>query len=158
MDAERSLIMTMTKTIDIGATHIAYFVKSLEKSIQFYKNYASMEVIHLRETKGTKVAWISDRTRPFVIVLVCHKNPPIRKTLFTFLTKVFTPTSHLGVALESKIEVDRLSEIAQNEGCLKSNPKDTGPPVGYYSILIDPDGNLLELSYGQQVELSFELK
>ena len=30
-------------------------------------------------------------------------------------------------------------------------PFDSGPPVGYWAIIPDPDGHNLELSYGQEV-------
>ena len=51
---------------DIGLTHIALPVKSLEKSIAFYSAYAGLKVIHRRDN----VAWISDQLRPFAIVLI----------------------------------------------------------------------------------------
>ena len=33
-------------------------------------------------------------------------------------------------------------------------PYDEGPPVGYWAIIVDPDGHNLELSFGQEVEFS----
>jgi hypothetical protein len=37
-----------------------------------------------------------------------------------------------------------------------SGPYDSGPPVGYWAIIPDPDGHNLELSYGQEVGLTVE--
>ncbi|HCM8032506.1 TPA: VOC family protein, partial [Klebsiella pneumoniae] len=61
------------KDIDVGFTHVAFVVRNLEKSIDFYSRYAGMEVVHRREPdlpEVRKVAWLSDRTRPFALVLV----------------------------------------------------------------------------------------
>ncbi len=35
-------------------------------------------------------------------------------------------------------------------------PIDSGPPVGYWGYIVDPDGHNLELSYGQEVGLTIE--
>ena len=35
-------------------------------------------------------------------------------------------------------------------------PRDLGPPVGYFGMISDPDGNHLELSYGQEVGLAVD--
>ena len=51
---------------DVGFTHIALSVAKLEASIEFYARYANFEVVHSREG----VVWLSDRTRPFVLVLL----------------------------------------------------------------------------------------
>ena len=51
---------------DIGLTHIALPVGDLDESIAFYATYAAMQIVHRR--KG--VVWLSDKTRPFVVVLM----------------------------------------------------------------------------------------
>src|SRR3546814_17682403 len=57
---------------DLGFTHIALVVQDIERSIAFYADYAGMQVVHRRNGsgRGDVVAWISDQTRPFVIVLI----------------------------------------------------------------------------------------
>ena len=122
---------------DVGLTHVALAVTDLDVSIAFYAKYAGMEVVHRRST----VVWLSDRTRPFVIVLA--KQAVVEHPLLPF--------SHLGVACATRAEVDRLAEQAKNEDCLIGGPMDSGPPVGYWAVLPDPDGNTLELSHGQDV-------
>ena len=125
---------------DLGLTHIALPACDLDESIAFYHAYARMQVVHRREG----VVWLSDKTRPFVIVLmeseaVMH---PLR------------PAAHLGVACASREEVDRLSARARDGSCLIDGPKDYGPPVGYWAFLRDPDGHTLEISFGQDVGLA----
>jgi catechol 2,3-dioxygenase-like lactoylglutathione lyase family enzyme len=131
-----------TNLSDIGLTHIALPVRDLDASIAFYARYAQMQVVHRREG----VVWLSDRTRPFVIVLM--DSPAVEHPL--------QPMAHLGVACASREEVDRLSASARREDCLVDGPKDYGPPVGYWTFLRDPDGHTLEVSYGQDVGLAVE--
>ena len=59
-------------TVDHGITHIALPVTDLSASLAFYDRYARMQVVHHRTDpdSGTSVAWISDLTRPFVLVLI----------------------------------------------------------------------------------------
>ena len=75
---------------DVGFTHIALTVSNMEKSISFYAKYAGMKVVHRRTDPQTysDVAWISDLTRPFVIVLM--KVNGVGNTLLS--------PCHLGVA------------------------------------------------------------
>lgn len=57
---------------DLGLTHIALPVTDIEASVAFYSRYARMSVVHRRkdsESEG-EVVWISDHTRPFVVVLI----------------------------------------------------------------------------------------
>lgn len=131
---------------DLGLTHIALAVKDVNKSIAFYEKYARMKVVHRRSDRATNVdvAWISDRTRPFVIVLLKVDK----------IDGLLSPESHLGVACESREEIDRLSKEAQAEGILIKGPNDYGPPVGYWAYLRDPNGHTLEISYGQEVNLT----
>jgi catechol 2,3-dioxygenase-like lactoylglutathione lyase family enzyme len=99
-----------------------------------------MEVVHRRVDHGVGVIWLSDLTRPFVVVL-----------LQTDVTHVLGGWAHLGVAVESRDEVDRRVADALDAGLVVSGPYDDGPPVGYWAIVADPDGHHLELAYGQEV-------
>jgi hypothetical protein len=107
-----------------------------------------MEVVHRRmdAESGTEVAWISDGTRPFVLVLI--SVPKVEHPL--------RPLAHLGVGCASREEVDRLCAQAREDGSLRLGPIDSGYPVGYWALLSDPDGHTLELSYGQEVGLAVE--
>jgi catechol 2,3-dioxygenase-like lactoylglutathione lyase family enzyme len=134
--------------MDLGLTHVALPVTDLDRSIDFYAVYAGAEVIHRRtsEDSGRGVAWVSDRTRPFVIVLIEMESVP----------HPLRSPAHLGVALADRAEVDRLSDRAREEGRLLSEPVDAGPPVGYWSLVSDPDGHTLELTFGQHVGRTVE--
>jgi catechol 2,3-dioxygenase-like lactoylglutathione lyase family enzyme len=132
---------------DLGLTHIALPVADVERSVAFYAKYASMSIVHRRSgSEGEEVVWLSDCTRPFVVVLIGGES----------VDAPLASPAHLGVGCESREEVNRLSEAARAEGCLKMEPTDSGYPVGYWALLSDPDGHTLELSYGQEVGLTVE--
>jgi len=146
---------------DLGLTHIALLVRDLQASIDFYARYAGMEVVHRHHghddpgpgdphgsNPPTEVAWMSDLTRPFVIVLIQGNHFGIDTPL--------GPLGHIGVACESRDEVDRRAALAAADGYLRKPAADWGPPVGYWCYLADPDGNVLELSYGQEVAFTVE--
>ncbi|HEY9676281.1 MAG TPA: VOC family protein [Waterburya sp.] len=128
---------------DLGFTHVALPVSNMEASLAFYAKYAQMQVVHRRSDRTTQVdvVWLSDLTRPFVIVLI--EVPQVNHPLL--------PIAHLGVACETREEVERLCHEAQLEGILQQGPKDDGYPVGYWAFITDPDGHTLEISYGQEV-------
>ena len=85
---------------DIGLTHVALSVRDLDTSADFYERFAGMQVVHRREG----VLWLSDKTRPFVIVLMtCEDINPLG------------PNGHLGIACESREAVDHLCKRAQEE-------------------------------------------
>lgn len=133
---------------DIGFTHIALSASNLDKSIDFYQRYARMSVVHERMDKeiNKRVVWLSDKTRPFVLVLVQNSNP----------VPILGPFSHLGVSCSSKVEVDHLCDQARREGVLSKEASDSGYPVGYWAFINDPDGHVLEVSYGQEIGLTVE--
>lgn len=103
----------------------------------FYAKYANMQPVHRR--RG--VVWISDRTRPFAVVLI-ETSGEIKPLL---------PMAHLGVGVASTEDVDRLCREARESGCLLRAPEDSGPPVGYWGLIRDPDGHTLEIAHGQEV-------
>jgi catechol 2,3-dioxygenase-like lactoylglutathione lyase family enzyme len=128
--------------MDVGLTHVALPVSNLDDSAEFYARFARMQVVHRREG----VIWLSDKTRPFVIVLVRVET----------VEHPLLPLAHLGVACESGDEVDRLCGLARDEDRLVAGPLDYGPPVGYWAFIRDPDGHTLEVSHGQEVGLTVE--
>ena len=132
--------------LDLGLTHIALPASDIENSIKFYAAYAEMQVVHRRIDKetGGEVVWLSDHTRPFVIVLI--QTPSVQPIL--------SPLAHLGIGCKSREAVDLLCDKARQAGLLVEEPKDSGYPIGYWAFLRDPDGHTLELSYGQEIGLT----
>lgn len=129
---------------DLGLTHIALPVLDLEASLAFYAEFANLEVVHRRKDEGGSVAWISDRTRPFVVVLI--EVPEVRNSLL--------PIAHLGVGVASREVVEALVGRAREQDRAVYGPIDSGYPVGYWALISDPDDHTLEVSFGQEVALT----
>lgn len=125
---------------DVGLTHVALAVRSLQASVAFYERYGGMHAVHRRHG----VVWLADGTRPLAVVLL-ETTEAVRPVL---------PPAHLGVAVASRDRVDALCELAREEGCLLRPPEDSGPPVGYWALIRDPDGHTLEVAHGQDVGLA----
>jgi catechol 2,3-dioxygenase-like lactoylglutathione lyase family enzyme len=135
--------------LDVGLTHIALPVSDIDLSIEFYATYAEMQVVHRRIDKETEVevVWLTDHTRPFIIVLIQTNS----------VQPVLSPLAHLGIGCKSREAVNMLCDKARQEGKLVEEPKDSGYPIGYWAFLRDPDGHTLELSYGQEIGLTVGL-
>lgn len=125
-------------------THIAIHARDVNASIDFYRRFAGLYVVHERCDNGTRVAWLSEESEEpsFVIVLIGVGDG--RKQLPAL-------TEHLGYDLPSRAAVDEIAERAKEAGVLAHGPVDLGPIVGYVCMLRDPDGNVIELSNGQPI-------
>jgi catechol 2,3-dioxygenase-like lactoylglutathione lyase family enzyme len=134
-------------SVDHGVTHVALPVTDVDASLDFYARYASMQVVHQRQDAdtGTRVAWIGDLTRPFVLVLIEVAQVDAR------LGGTFC---HIGLGVPERDDVDRRCAQARAEGRAVFGPLESGPPVGYWAYIADPDGHNLEISYGQEVALT----
>ncbi|WP_394824638.1 VOC family protein [Pendulispora albinea] len=128
---------------DIGWTHVALTTRDLDRSAEFYERYGGMHRIHERDDPetGGRVAWMTDARRAFVLVIIQLAGDPGRLSGLT----------HLGVGCESRDHVDAQCERARREGRVVEGPRDSGYPVGYWAFIRDPDGNNLELSFGQEI-------
>ncbi len=87
---------------DVGFTHVALPVTKLDASVAFYRKYTGLRVVHRRAQatdKNRDIAWLSDRTRPFVLVLAEAAT----------VEHPMGPFAHLGVACASREEMDGFS-------------------------------------------------
>ena len=152
----RSTDVTPTFTESL-LTHIALPVRDLEATLAFYAKYTKLVNIHERQDPetGLRTAWlanardITDAGARFVIVLI-HGKLPTKitgdiKEQYGFLKSI----SHLGISVESRAEVDRLAEMAREDGCLLLGPMYRNEVVGYICVVTDPDGNNIEFSVEQ---------
>lgn len=124
-------------------THVALQVRDCEKSIAFYGRYCGMEIVHERRDE-TRVVWLGWGEDPPKFVIVLIERPYERNDQ--------PAIQHLGMAVDTREEVDDLHARAQADGLRDLwPPVDGGPIVGYYCGLLDPDGNRVEFSYGQRL-------
>jgi len=127
----------------VKCTHIALQVRDIERSIAFYRRYCGMRVVHDR-SEDFRVVWLGWGEDPphFVIVLL---GTPYEKN-------EQPPWQHIGIAVDSREEVDRVYASAAGDASAQHwPPRDAGPVVGYYCGLRDPDGNVVEFSFGQRI-------
>jgi catechol 2,3-dioxygenase-like lactoylglutathione lyase family enzyme len=123
-------------------THVALGVRDLDRTIAFYRKHVRLHVVHEREDGGSRVVWLAEREADpdFVLVLFPVSGATPGGTL-----------QHLGYALGSRAEVDAAAATARADGLLTVEPHDAGPVVGYFCIVRDPDGNMVEFSHGQAI-------
>lgn len=123
-------------------THFALMVRELDASIEFYRRFCGLALVHDRGDGKDRVVWLAEPGREKTLILVLMRGDaraPQRPNDY----------SHLGFALESKNEVDTIAEQAREGACLAWEPRQEKYPVGYYCGVRDPDGNVVEFSYGQ---------
>jgi catechol 2,3-dioxygenase-like lactoylglutathione lyase family enzyme len=123
-------------------THLALHVHDLEACITFYRDFCAMQVVHERLEGGRRIVWLAEPGREQEFIFVMVPGGPGRQ-------QVATDYSHLGFALESRLAVDAIAQKAATCGCLVWAPRQEPYPVGYYCGVRDPDGNMVEFSYGQ---------
>jgi catechol 2,3-dioxygenase-like lactoylglutathione lyase family enzyme len=125
-------------------THIALHVRDLEACVAFYRSYCGMRVTHDRhaDDTGHRVVWMAEPGQEQAFVVVLIPGGPGRD-------QIDADFSHLGFALDSKEAVDAIAARGRKGGCLAWPPRQEPYPVGYYCGLRDPDGNMVEFSYGQ---------
>jgi catechol 2,3-dioxygenase-like lactoylglutathione lyase family enzyme len=123
-------------------THVALHVRDVDACIAFYREFCHMQVVHERSDDGRRVVWLAEpgREAEFIFVMVPGG---------TGKQQAPNDYSHLGFALESRAAVDALAANARTAGYLVWEPRQEPYPVGYYCGVRDPDGNMVEFSYGQ---------
>ncbi|HVO28200.1 MAG TPA: VOC family protein [Candidatus Margulisiibacteriota bacterium] len=125
-------------------THVALFVRDIDRTVDFYGRFAGLHIVHDRVDDGVRVVWLSeqDHDPDFVIVAIrlspgAAAEPP--------------HMAHFGYDLPSRAAVDDMAARGRAEGILVQGPADAGRIVGYFCMLRDPDGNLVEFSHGQPI-------
>lgn len=125
-------------------THIALHVPDVEACVGFYERYCGMRVTHERPGSHPteRIVWLAEPGREREMVFVLLPGGAAR-------TPAARDFSHLGFAVSSPEEVDRVAASAAADGCLLWPPRQEPSPVGYYCGLVDPAGNVVEFSFGQ---------
>jgi catechol 2,3-dioxygenase-like lactoylglutathione lyase family enzyme len=131
-------------------THVALFVRDVERSVAFYRRFCDLDVVHDRtEPSGGRVVWVGEQKhRPRFVLVLIHGTPDDARS---------APSSfaHFGFSCRTRHEVDARAALARDAGVLELPPRDAGGVVGYYCILRDPDGNAVEFSHGQTIDPGF---
>jgi catechol 2,3-dioxygenase-like lactoylglutathione lyase family enzyme len=139
-------------------THVALPVSDIERSIAFYTRVSPLVVVarFQDEASGNKSAWLSNDGQadsPFVLVLAQFSAEDGKRYGLVGSEPIatLTPFAHLGMELPAKEDVDAVAALGEEMGCLRTAPRLLGAHVGYICALTDPDGNVVEFSFAQQV-------
>jgi len=124
-----------------GLSHIALMVRNVNLMIDFYREFAGMEVIHHRVDEGIHVVWLRlPDPSGLIIVMIEDKSIEAGKV---------QRMNHFGFDAASREAVDQIADKGEKMGILKQAAIDGGKILGYLCLIEDPDGNLLEFAYGQ---------
>lgn len=124
-------------------THITITVSDMNRAVDFYRSVCGLEVVRDRRLEGGTTVWLgyepeADEHPTFVLVLMEGE--------------VTDRLDHFGFQCDSRAEVDRLALEAAARGILVNEPKDSGGSVGYWTIIRDPDGHMVEFTFGQPLK------
>jgi lactoylglutathione lyase len=124
-------------------THITITVSNIERSIAFYTSFCNLVVLRDRRKEGGGTVWLGPET------------PPGIKPMFLLVIgegEVMSRMDHLGFQCDVREKVDQIAEKGKELGILEVPATDVGGVVGYFTILRDPDGHLVEFTHGQPIE------
>jgi lactoylglutathione lyase len=124
-------------------THITITVAEFERSIEFYSSVCGLQIVRDRRREGGGTVWLGYRPETpedptFVLVLMQGE--------------VTDRLDHFGFQCDSRNEVDRIAGEAGARGILTHAPTDSGGSVGYWTIIRDPDGHMVEFTFGQPLK------
>jgi len=121
-------------------THITINCSDLDASVDFYTSVCGLSIVRDRRLEGRHNVWLAPPTEAgvdpvFVLVIV---EGEVKALL-----------DHFGFQCDSREEVDRIADQARSLNILVEPPVDVGGIVGYFTMVRDPDGHIVEFTYGQ---------
>ena len=124
-------------------THFTIPVSDLGGSVDFFTKVCGLAVVRDRRLEGGATVWLGPTPKPgehpeFVVV--------ITKGL------VREPLDHFGFQCDSRDEVTAIADRARNDGTLVEGPTDYGGSVGYFVVVREPSGHLVEFTFGQPIK------
>lgn len=124
-------------------THITITVSDMERSVEFYSSMCGLKIVRDRRREGGGTVWLgyepeAQEDPTFVLVLMEGE--------------VTDRLDHFGFQCDSRDEVDRIAEAAAALEILVYAPTDSGGSVGYWTIIRDPDGHMVEFTFGQPLK------
>ncbi|MEG6510135.1 VOC family protein [Methyloligella sp. 2.7D] len=125
-----------------GFTHCALHVSDLEASIAFYQDYCGMRLANEHGAGPERTVWLASPGSERRFVLVLLGGGPGH-------TQDQSDMTHYGFAVSAREDIDAIAARAKQEGRLFWEPMAFPPPTGYLCAVRDPDGYVIEFSYGQ---------
>ena len=132
-----------THDLVTGWRGVRYQVADVARSIEFYTSFCKLSVLRDRRHEGGGTVWLgptpSPGARPIFLLVIGEGEVKSRM-------------DHLGFQCGRREDVDQIAERGRQLRILDVPPTDAGVPVGYFTIIRDPDGHLVEFTYGQPIE------
>ena len=124
-------------------THITINVSDIDRSVDFYTGICGLSIVRDRRKEGRHNVWLgppiaAGEDPAFVLVMVQDE--------------VKARLDHFGFQCDSREEVDAIADLARSQDFLVDPPTDIGGVVGYFITIRDPDGHLIEFTFGQPLK------
>jgi catechol 2,3-dioxygenase-like lactoylglutathione lyase family enzyme len=124
-------------------THITINASDIDRSVDFYTSICGLTIVRDRRLEGRHNVWLGPETPAgqdptFVLVVVQDE--------------VKARLDHFGFQCDSREEVDHIAVLARAQNILVEPPTDIGGVVGYFVMVRDPDGHLVEFTFGQPLK------
>ena len=124
-------------------THITINCTDLARSIDFYTQLCGLTIVRDRRSEGRHNVWLGPATSagedPLFVLVIVQDEIKFR-------------LDHFGFQCDSREEVDRIASLARAQNILVEPPLDLGGVVGYFTQVRDPDGHLVEFTFGQPLK------
>lgn len=124
-------------------THITITVSSMERSVEFYRSMCGLEIVRDRRREGGGTVWLGYRPE-------ANEDPSF--VLVLMEGEVTDRLDHFGFQCDSRGQVDSIADQARARSILVHAPQDSGGSVGYWTIISDPDGHMVEFTFGQPLK------
>ena len=121
-------------------THITINVSNINRSVDFYTSLCGLSIVRDRRPEGRHNVWLGPAAKsgedPVFVLVIVQDEVKVR-------------LDHFGFQCDSRAEVDRIAELARQQDILVEPLTDIGGVVGYFTMIRDPDGHLVEFTFGQ---------
>jgi len=124
-------------------THITINVSDIDRSVDFYTSICGLSIARDRRKEGRHNVWLGPS-------LAAGEDPAF--VLVMVQDEVKSRLDHFGFQCDSRAEVDQIAELARSQDFLIDPPTDVGGVVGYFTTIRDPDGHLIEFTFGQPLK------
>jgi len=121
-------------------THFTLPLCDLDGSIKFFTEVCGLSVVLDRRLEGGSTVWIGPKP-------VEGNDPDF--VLVAYQGEVKEPLDHFGFQCKTRDQVTSIANAARERGNLVEGPIDFGGSVGYFAVLREPSGHLVEFTHGQ---------
>jgi lactoylglutathione lyase len=121
-------------------THITLPLSDLEASIGFFVEHCGLRVVRDRRAEGGTTVWLGPAPAE-------GADPDF--VLVAFAGLVREPLDHFGFQCDTRAQIDAIAVRTRADGSLVEGPVDAGGSVGYFVVVREPSGHLVEFTCGQ---------